>query len=43
MALIIQLCHTISEDLCHKVIANMHIWVEDVLRQNGGHIEYTDH
>ena len=41
--LIIQLCHTVSEDLCHQVAADLHIWLESVLRQNGDHVEHTDH
>lgn len=39
-ALIILLCHTYFEDLGQKVIADLHILLEEVLKQNGGHPTY---
>jgi len=43
MALVMQLCHTIFEHLCCKVVANLHVHFEDVLKRNGGHLTYTVH
>ena len=39
-ALVMQLCHTYFEDLGQKVIADLHILLEEGLRQNGGHATY---
>jgi hypothetical protein len=38
-AVIIQLCNKIDENLCRRVITNMHVRLQEVVRQNGGHIE----
>jgi hypothetical protein len=42
-ALIIQLCRTISEDACQKLVTHVYIHLEDVLAHNGGHIEHIVH
>lgn len=38
-----QLRHTVFEHLCCKVVANLRVHFEDVLKQNGGHPTYTVH
>jgi hypothetical protein len=38
-ATIIQLCCTISEDLCSKVVTNVQVRLEEVMRQNRRHAE----
>jgi hypothetical protein len=42
-ALIIQACNEITEDMCHGVINNITVRVEEVARRNGGHIEHLVH
>jgi hypothetical protein len=42
-ALIIQACSEITEDMCHGVINNITVHVEEVARRNGGHIEHFIH
>jgi hypothetical protein len=42
-AMIIQLCCTISEDLCRKVITNMQVHLAQGMRQIGSHIEHAVH
>jgi hypothetical protein len=39
-AMIIWLCHTVSEHLCLKVIINIQVHLEEVMRQNGSHVEH---
>jgi hypothetical protein len=39
-ALIIQACNEITEDMCHGVISNITVHVEEVARHNGNHIEH---
>jgi hypothetical protein len=38
---IVQLCSEIEEDLCCKVVRNMHTCLEEVVRHDGGHIEHV--
>ena len=38
-----QLCRTVYGHLYRKVIANLHIHLEEVLKQNGGHLTQTVH
>lgn len=42
-AIIVELCRAISEDLCRRVITNARVRLEEVVRQNGGHIEHVIH
>jgi hypothetical protein len=42
-ALLIQVCNEITEDMCHQVINNFTVRVEEVARCNGGHIEHLIH
>jgi hypothetical protein len=41
--LIIQACNEITEDMCRRVIKNITVHVEEVVRCNGGHIERLVH
>ena len=38
---IVKLCHVLSEDLCRKVVTNARVRLQEVVRQNGGHIEHV--
>ena len=40
---IVKLCRTLSEDLCWKVVMNARVRLQEVVRQNGGHIEHVLH
>ena len=40
---VVKLCRALSEDLCRKVMTNARVRLQEVLRQNGGHIEYVLH
>ena len=40
---IVKLCCTLSEDLCRKVVTNARVCLQEVVRQNGGHIEHVLH
>jgi len=40
---IVKLCRAISEDLCRKVVTITRVRLQEVVRQNGGHIEYVLH
>ncbi|KDR19593.1 hypothetical protein L798_06126, partial [Zootermopsis nevadensis] len=40
-ACIMQVCSTIDEDLCRRVVQNMNVRLEELVRQNGGHIEHV--
>jgi hypothetical protein len=40
-AMIIQLCNEIDEDMCRRVITNMRVQLQEVVRQNGGHVEHV--
>jgi len=40
---IVKLCCTLSEDLCGKVVTNARVRLQEVVRQNGGHIEHVLH
>ena len=35
--------HSSSEDLCRKVVTNARVRLQEVVRQNGGHIEHVLH
>jgi len=36
----VKLCRALSEDLCRKVVTNARFRLQEVVRQNGGHIEH---
>jgi len=38
---IVKLCRAFSEDLCQKVVMNARVCLQEVVRQNGGHIEHV--
>jgi len=40
---IVKLCLAFSEDLCRKVVTNARVRLQEVVRQNGGHIEHVLH
>ena len=40
---IVKLCRALSEDLCRKVVINAMVHFQEVVRQNGGHIEHVLH
>jgi len=40
---IVMLYHVLSEDLCQKVVTNARVRLQEVVRQNGGHIEHVLH
>ena len=40
---IVKLCRALSEDLCRKVVTNARVRSQEVVRQNGGHIEHVIH
>ena len=40
---IVKLCRSLSEDLCRKVVTNARVHLQEVVRQNGGHIEHVLH
>ena len=40
---IVKLCHALSEDLCRKVVTNARVRLQEVVRQNNGHIEHVLH
>ena len=40
---IVNLCRALSEDLCRKVVTNERVRLQEVVRQNGGHIEHVLH
>ena len=42
-AYIVKLCRALSEDLCRKVVTNARVCLQEVVRQNGGHIEHVLH
>lgn len=42
-AIVVDLCRAISEDLCRRVITNARARFQEVVRQNGGHIEHVIH
>jgi len=37
------LCRALSEDLCRKVVTNARVRLQEVVRQNGGHIGHVLH
>ena len=37
---IVKLCRALSEELCRKVVTNARVRLQEVVRQNGGHIEH---
>jgi len=39
----VKLCRALSEDLCRKVVTNAMVHLQEVVRQNGGHIEHVLH
>ena len=39
----VKLCRAFSEDLCRKVVTNARVRLQEVVRQNGGHIEHVLH
>jgi len=40
---IVKLCRVVSEDLCRKVVMNTRVRLQEVVRQNGRHIEHVLH
>ena len=36
-------CRALSEDLCRKVVTNARVYLQEVVRQNGGHIKHVLH
>ena len=40
---IVKLYRALSEDLCRKVVTNARVRLQEVVRQNGGHIEHVLH
>ena len=40
---IVQLCRALSEDLRRKVVTIARVHLQEVVRQNGGHIEHVLH
>jgi hypothetical protein len=42
LALLIEACNEITEDMCRRVI-NITVRVEEVARRNGGHSEHLIH
>ena len=40
---VVKLCRALSEDLCRKVVMNARVRLQEVVRQNGGHIEHVLH
>ena len=40
---LVKLCRALSEDLCRKVVTNARVRLQEVVRQNGGHIEHVLH
>ena len=40
---IVKLGRALSEDLCRKVVTNARVHLQEVMRQNGGHIEHVLH
>ena len=40
---IVKLGRALSEDLCRKVVTNARVRLQEVVRQNGGHIEHILH
>jgi len=40
---IVKLCRALSEDLCPKDVTNARVRLQEVVRQNGGHIEHVLH
>jgi len=40
---IVKLCRALSEDLCRKVVTNTRVRLQEIVRQNGGHIEHVLH
>ena len=40
---IVKLCRALSEDVCRKVLTNARVSLQEVVRQNGGHIEHVLH
>ena len=40
---IVKLCRALSEDLHRKVVTGARVRVQEVVRQNGGHIEHVLH
>ena len=39
----IVLCRALSEDLCRKVVTNARVRLQEVVKQNGCHIEHVLH
>jgi len=40
---IVKLCRALSEDLCRNVLTNARVRLQEVVRQNGGHIDNVLH
>ena len=40
---IVKLCRALSEDLYRKIVTNARVRLQEVVRQNGGHIEHVLH
>jgi len=39
----VKLCGALSEDMCRKVVKNARVRLQEVVSQNGGHIEHVLH
>jgi len=40
---VVKLCRAFSEDLCRKVVTIARVRLQEVVRQNGGHIGHVLH
>jgi len=40
---IVKLCRALSEDLCRKFVMKARVRLQEVVRQNGNHIEHVLH
>ena len=40
---IVKFCRVLSEDLCRNIVTNARVRLQEVVRQNGGHIEHVLH
>ena len=40
---IVKLCRALTEDLCRKVVTNARVSLQEIVRENDGHIEHVLH
>ena len=40
---VVKFCRALSEDLCRKFVTNASVSLQEVVSQNGGHIEHVLH